>query len=184
MDLESRVERLERAVGNAATDKRPKDVLAEANKKLAETAQAVDPTSVRYTTLANKHENLTHTLLHSDGAEVQKTQGLVRLNAIHSELAALDIDTVEKELDKLKLLEPMVDKSRETFNKLSEEQEKIDESGDVELLASLSDSINSLSKQLVGMTEGYAREVRDINEHFKRLEARIVEKERELEALQ
>ena len=139
--------------------------------------------NLRFSSLINKHENLTHTILHNDQAEVQKHQGVVRLNAIHSELQALDIENVEKELDKLKLLEPMVEKSRETFNKLSEEQDKIESSGAVDLMNELQDSINSLSQQLVGMTQGYAKEVREINDHFKRLEGKIVEKERQLEAL-
>ena len=187
MDLESRLNRLERAVGDfSETDQKlPNEVLSEVNKKLSETQKSVDPTSVRYTTLINKHENLTHTVLHKDSAEVQKSQGLVRLNAIHSELKALDIENVEKELDKLKLLEPMVDKSRETFNKLSEEQKKMENNGDsLKLMADLQDGINSLTEQLVGMTKGYAKEVREINDHFKRLESKIADRERQLEALE
>jgi chromosome segregation ATPase len=190
MDLQSRLERLERAVGDQSettdtTTKIPSEVISTANRKLSETQKSVDPTSIRFTTLANKHENLTRTVLHRDSAEVAKTQGLVRLNAIHAELAALDIENVEKELDKLKLLEPMVEKSRETFNKLSEEQEAMEgEHGAANnLMAELQDSINSLNSQLVGMTQGYAKEVREINDQFKRLEGKIVDRERQLEAL-
>merc|ERR1712066_242420 len=187
MDLESRLERLERAIGEKGENEEnlplPTEVISEANKIIAETKNSVDPTELRFSSLINKHENLTHTILHNDQAEVQKHQGVVRLNAIHSELQALDIENVEKELDKLKLLEPMVEKSRETFNKLSEEQDKIESSGAADLMNVLQDSINSLSQQLVGMTQGYAKEVREINDHFKRLEGKIVEKERQLEAL-
>lgn len=190
MDLQSRLERLERAVGDHnetlhSNAKIPSEVISEASRKLSETQKSVDPTSIRFTTLTNKHENLTRTVLHKDSTEIAKTQGLVRLNAIHSELAALDIENVEKELDKLKLLEPIVDKSRETFNKLSEEQEQMEgqHGAAIGLMAELQDSINCLNSQLVGMTQGYAKEVREINDQFKRLEGKIVDRERQLEAL-
>merc|ERR1712179_731586 len=93
MDLQSR---LERAVGKNEEDieNNPSEIISEANKTIAETRNSVDPTELRFSSLINKHENLTHTILHNDQAEVQKNQGVVRLNAIHSELQALDIENV------------------------------------------------------------------------------------------
>ena len=65
-------------------------------------------------------------------AKVENCCCMVRLEAIHADLNALDIENVEKELDKLKLLEPMVDKSSEKFLKLAEQQEACDSRGDLQ----------------------------------------------------
>merc|ERR1712066_679344 len=174
MDLQGRLERIEQKIGDAG-DNPPSQVLNAAQQKINATRSNNESGFVRFHNLTDNYGNLCEKMVNGEeGAQGSSA----RLEALHAELRALD---VEKELDKLNLLEPVVDKSRETFHQLTEQEVTAEHQ---EVLDNLAVSVDQLQNQLVNMTEGYAKEVKDINQHFKRLEKRILEKEQQLEALQ
>ena len=208
-DLQARLSTLEQKIGlpENENDLTPIQVINKANQEISNNISTFDKSSSKYDKLINENKEIL-SLVDGDGvgsstseglSNITKKQGLVRLECLNSELQGIGIEDVQEQLKTLKLLEPVIDKSKESFNKLLDNQENQDpglaknggEEGQngteatSQALLNLSLEIEKIGQQLTSMTHAYGKEVREINSQFKRLEERIIKSssllERELD---
>ena len=204
MDLDDRITALEKQIGfpEDENDLTPIQVVNKANDLIK--------SSKNFDKLINNNNGLIDILDNSirdpetqeggtiDPSEIQlltKKHHLVKLESLNSEIKSLQSSSSNdliNNLNMMKQLEPILDKSKETFNNLLEQrdrnfnQENIDPSrrGDSdanqdlaaeEALNNLASEIEGLSSQLMGMMSSYTQEIKEINGRFKVLEDRVVE---------
>jgi len=206
-DLPTRLSTLEQKIGlpENENDLTPIQVINKANQEISNNISTFDKSSSKYDKLINENKEIL-SLVDGDGvgsstseglSNITKKQGLVRLECINSELqgiGGIGIEDVQEQLKTLKLLEPVIDKSKESFNKLLDNQENQDPTeapngngteATSQALLNLSLEIEKIGQQLTSMTHAYGKEVREINSQFKRLEERIIKSssllERELD---
>lgn len=205
MDLDDRITALEKQIGfpEDENDLTPIQVVNKANDLIK--------SSKNFDKLINNNNGLIDILDNSirdpetqegggtiDPSEIQlltKKHHLVKLESLNSEIKSLQSSSSNdliNNLNMMKQLEPILDKSKETFNNLLEQRDKKfnqenidpnrrsdnDENQDLaaeEALNNLASEIEGLSSQLMGMMSSYTQEIKEINGRFKVLEDRVVE---------
>merc|ERR1712157_34368 len=205
MDLDDRITALEKQIGfpEDENDLTPIQVVNKANDLIK--------SSKNFDKLINNNNGLIDILDNSirdpetqegggtiDPSEIQlltKKHHLVELESLNSEIKSLQSSSSNdliNNLNMMKQLEPILDKSKETFNNLLEQRDKKfnqenidpnrrndnDENQDLaaeEALNNLASEIEGLSSQLMGMMSSYTQEIKEINGRFKVLEDRVVE---------
>merc|ERR1712157_546536 len=169
MDLDDRITALEKQIGfpEDENDLTPIQVVNKANDLIK--------SSKNFDKLINNNNGLIDILDNSirdpetqegggtiDPSEIQlltKKHHLVKLESLNSEIKSLQSPSSNdliNNLNMMKQLEPILDKSKETLNNLASE-------------------IEGLSSQLMGMMSSYTQEIKEINGRFKVLEDRVVE---------
>lgn len=148
MDLEDRLAALEKRIGlpNDENDLTPIQVINKVESEL-------QSNNLNYKTLQD-HAEVIDMIKNNDISLATKKQALVRLEVINSDLKALNIEDLEENLETLKNLEPVIDKSKETFNNLLQHEKEENENKEVKKLVDENLGDGSDTHQLALGVEG------------------------------